>query len=188
MQWFRIVVIIKQTNSHSLWLWKKQVAIKIIDRLHCGKDNERHVKMETEILQKVKHPNIISLYEMIETPSRLYFVLELASGGELFDRIVDKGSYSEEDAKTLVRKMVGAIEYLHEINIAHRDLKPENLLVKSLADDTEVKIADFGLSKIIGYSQAPSLSAFVALLLSYFWLSFLVGEEQMMKTACGTPG
>jgi len=62
-----------------------------------------------------------------------------------------------------VRKIVSAIEYLHDMNIAHRDLKPENLLVKSIADDTEVKIADFGLSKIID-------------------------EQKMMQTACGTPG
>jgi len=89
--------------------------------------------------------------------------MELVTGGELFDRIVEKGSYSEEDAKTLVRKIVSAIEYLHSLNIAHRDLKPENLLVKSIADDTEVKIADFGLSKIID-------------------------EQKMMQTACGTPG
>jgi len=89
--------------------------------------------------------------------------MELVTGGELFDRIVEKGSYSEEDAKELVRKIVSAVEYLHSKGIAHRDLKPENLLVKSLENDTEVKIADFGLSKIID-------------------------QEKMMQTACGTPG
>jgi len=116
-----------------------------------------------EILQKVHHPNIIALKEMIDTKDKIYFVMELVTGGELFDRIVEKGSYSEEDAKELVRKIVSAVEYLHSKEIAHRDLKPENLLVKSLECDTEVKIADFGLSKIID-------------------------QEKMMQTACGTPG
>jgi len=142
---------------------KERVAIKIIDRNDVGKDYEKNLRMEMEILSKVHHPNIISLHELVEAENKLYFVMELVTGGELFDRIVEKGSYSEEDAKILVRKIVDAIEYLHNNNIAHRDLKPENLLVKSVQDDTEVKIADFGLSKIID-------------------------KDKMMQTACGTPG
>jgi len=142
---------------------KEEVAIKIIDRKNVGKDYEKNLRMEMEILKKVHHPNIIELQEMVEAGDKLYFVMELVTGGELFDRIVEKGSYSEEDARILVRKIVSAIEYLHDKNIAHRDLKPENLLVKSKEDDTEVKIADFGLSKIID-------------------------KDKMMQTACGTPG
>ncbi|KAL6078330.1 Myosin light chain kinase [Balamuthia mandrillaris] len=142
---------------------KEKVAIKIIDRRNVGADYEKNLKMEMEILKKVHHPNIIALNEMVEAGDRLYFVMELVTGGELFDRIVEKGSYTEEDAKILVKKIVSAIEYLHDKGIAHRDLKPENLLVKSIEDDTEVKIADFGLSKIID-------------------------QDKMMQTACGTPG
>jgi len=142
---------------------KERVAIKIIDRNDVGKDYEKNLKMEMDILKRVDHPNIIALHEMLEADNKLYFVMELVTGGELFDRIVEKGSYSEEDAKVLVRKIVSAIDYLHKQNIAHRDLKPENLLVKSIEDDTEVKIADFGLSKIID-------------------------KDKMMQTACGTPG
>jgi len=141
----------------------EKVAIKIIDRHDVGKDYEKNLRMEMDILKRVDHPNIIALHEMIEAGNKLYFVMELVTGGELFDRIVEKGSYSEEDAKILVRKIVSAIDYLHKQNIAHRDLKPENLLVKSIEDDTEVKIADFGLSKIID-------------------------KDKMMQTACGTPG
>jgi len=84
------------------------------------------------------------------------------TGGELFDRLVEKGSYTESDAAQLVKKVVSAVEYLHNHNIVHRDLKPENLLLKQKGDDLEVAIADFGLSKI-------------------------VGNQVMMKTACGTP-
>jgi len=142
---------------------KEKVAVKVIDRNDVGKDYEKNLKMEMEILKRVEHPNIIALHEMVEAGNKLYFVMELVTGGELFDRIVEKGSYSEEDAKILVRKIVSAIDYLHKQNIAHRDLKPENLLVKSVEDDTEVKIADFGLSKIID-------------------------KDKMMQTACGTPG
>jgi len=142
---------------------KERVAIKIIDRNDVGRDYEKNLKMEMDILKRVNHPNIISLHEMLEAENKLYFIMELVTGGELFDRIVEKGSYSEEDAKILVKKIVSAIDYLHKQNIAHRDLKPENLLVKSVEDDTEVKIADFGLSKIID-------------------------KDKMMQTACGTPG
>jgi len=142
---------------------KEKVAIKIIDKKNVGKDYEKNLRMEMEILQKISHPGIIQLKEIVDTKDKIYFVMELVTGGELFDRIVEKGSYSEDDAKELVRKIVNAVEYLHSKGIAHRDLKPENLLVKSLENDTEVKIADFGLSKIID-------------------------QEKMMQTACGTPG
>jgi len=134
-----------------------------LTKKNVGPEYEKNLRMETEILQKVHHPNIIQLKEMVDTKDKIYFVMELVTGGKLFDRIVEKGSYSEDDAKELVRKIVSAVEYLHSKGIAHRDLKPENLLVKSLENDTEVKIADFGLSKIID-------------------------QEKMMQTACGTPG
>eukprot|EP01103_Thecamoeba_quadrilineata_P019181 TRINITY_DN7660_c0_g1_i1.p1 TRINITY_DN7660_c0_g1~~TRINITY_DN7660_c0_g1_i1.p1 ORF type:complete len:304 (+),score=56.07 TRINITY_DN7660_c0_g1_i1:23-934(+) len=139
----------------------EKVAVKIIDKSSLGADV---VRLETEIniLKKVSHPNIIHLKELIETPSILAIITELVTGGELFDKIVEQGSYSEKDAATLITKMVSAIEYLHEQGIVHRDLKPENLLLKSDEDITEVKLADFGLSKI-------------------------VGTQNMMMTACGTP-
>jgi len=81
----------------------------------------------------------------------------------LFDRIVGKGSYKEKDAAFLIKQLVESLAYLHAKDIVHRDLKPENLLLKSKDDDTVIKLADFGLSKI-------------------------VGQEVMMQTACGTPG
>jgi len=137
-------------------------AVKVINKKDLGKDYEKNLKMEVDILKKVNHPNIIALKELFDTPEKLYLVMELVTGGELFDKIVEKGSYTEAEASTLVRKIVSAVSYLHNIDIVHRDLKPENLLLKRADDDLEVALADFGLSKI-------------------------VGAQMMMQTACGTP-
>lgn len=137
-------------------------AVKVINKRDLGKDYEKNLKMEVDILKKVNHPNIIALKELFDTPEKLYLVMELVTGGELFDKIVEKGSYTEKEASAIVRKIVSAVEYLHGIDIVHRDLKPENLLLKSADNDLEVALADFGLSKI-------------------------VGQQIMMQTACGTP-
>jgi len=139
-----------------------QHAVKVINKKDLGKDYEKNLKMEVDILKKVNHPNIIALKELFDTQDKLFLVMELVTGGELFDKIVEKGSYTESEAVQLVRKIVSAVEYLHNIGIVHRDLKPENLLLKKAGDDLEIAIADFGLSKIIG-------------------------QQVMMQTACGTP-
>ena len=109
----------------------------------------------------------VKLHKVHETTTVLYLVMELLTGGELFDRIVAKGHYSETDARKLTVTMLKAILYLHENGIAHRDLKPENLLLKDTTEDAIVKITDFGLSKIFSDD---------------------VAGEVVMKTACGTPG
>eukprot|EP01102_Stenamoeba_stenopodia_P008949 TRINITY_DN2619_c0_g1_i1.p1 TRINITY_DN2619_c0_g1~~TRINITY_DN2619_c0_g1_i1.p1 ORF type:complete len:443 (+),score=130.49 TRINITY_DN2619_c0_g1_i1:195-1523(+) len=137
----------------------EELAVKIIER---GAADQNLIR-EIEVMKKVNHPNVIKLVAIFEDEKFLYLVMELVTGGELFDKIVEKGSYTEKEAAVLVRKMVDAIGYLHEQGIAHRDLKPENLLLKSPKDITEVKIADFGLSRMIDQSK-------------------------MMQTACGTPG
>uniref|UniRef100_A0A803TKZ8 Calcium/calmodulin dependent protein kinase I n=1 Tax=Anolis carolinensis TaxID=28377 RepID=A0A803TKZ8_ANOCA len=85
------------------------------------------------------------------------------SGGELFDRIVEKGFYTERDASKLIRQILDAVKYLHDMGVVHRDLKPENLLYYSLDEDSKIMISDFGLSKI-------------------------EGSGSVMSTACGTPG
>jgi len=137
-------------------------AVKMINKSTVGQDLVR-LQTEIEILKKVNHPNIICLKDIIDTKNCLFLVTELVTGGELFDKIVELGSYSEKDAANLVAKMVSAIDYLHELGIVHRDLKPENLLLKDKNSISEVKLADFGLSKI-------------------------VSQQVMMQTACGTPG
>lgn len=100
-------------------------------------------------MQKVKHENIIQLQEMYDTDEYLFLVMELVTGGELFDRIVEKGCYTESEASQLVRKIVSAIDYLHQLGICHRDLKPENLLLASNDNDVDVKIGDFGKIRFV---------------------------------------
>jgi len=137
-------------------------ALKIIDKAAVG-DKVAMLEAEVDIMRRCQHVNIIELVEMFETPQKLYLVLELVTGGELFDRIVTRGTYSEADASSLVTEILSAISYIHAQNITHRDLKPENLLYSSDQPDAVIKLADFGLSK-------------------------LIPENTLLKTACGTPG
>jgi tRNA A-37 threonylcarbamoyl transferase component Bud32 len=130
-------------------------ACKIID---CQLIEERFQGMmqqfqtEIEALRQLKHPGIIRLYDVYITPERIFIVMELMEGGELFDYVVQKGTLTEEEASTIVRMVTSAMVYMHSMNIVHRDLKPENLLLKrtpkSPHDEIEVKIIDFGLSKV----------------------------------------
>uniref|UniRef100_H0WWM2 Calcium/calmodulin dependent protein kinase IV n=2 Tax=Otolemur garnettii TaxID=30611 RepID=H0WWM2_OTOGA len=125
--------------------------------------DKKIVRTEIGVLLRLSHPNIIKLKEIFETPTEISLVLELVTGGELFDRIVEKGYYSERDAADAVKQILEAVAYLHENGIVHRDLKPENLLYATPAPDAPLKIADFGLSKIVEH-------------------------QVLMKTVCGTPG
>jgi len=112
------------------------------------------LEREIDIMKKLQHPNIIQLMEVIDTSDTLYLVLEFASGGELFDAIVNKGSYSESDAAKIIKQILEAIQYVHNHGIAHRDLKPENLLlIQNDTGEDVIKIADFGLSKDFGQEQ-----------------------------------
>jgi calcium/calmodulin-dependent protein kinase I len=98
----------------------------------------------------IHHPNITSLIEMFQTPTEYQLVIELATGGELFDRIVNLGHFSETDAASLISQILSAIQYLHnEVDIVHRDLKPENLIFKDDSPDSKLLVTDFGLSKAI---------------------------------------
>lgn len=107
---------------------------------------------EIEALKKLRHPNIIHLNDVYITKTKIYLVMELMSGGELFDYVVQKGTLTEEEASTIIRKVTSAIVFMHQQNIIHRDLKPENLLLTHLpvspTDVPEVKVIDFGLSKV----------------------------------------
>lgn len=87
------------------------------------------MKREIDILKEIDHPNVIKLHDIFMEPLKIYLITEIASGGELFDRIVMKESYNEEEARDVCKIMFGAIRYCHERAVAHRDLKPENLLL-----------------------------------------------------------
>lgn len=120
------------------------------------------LKNEIDILLCVNHPYVIRCYDFFETAEELYIVMELVTGGELFDRICQRDSYSEAEAKIVLFQLCQAVLYLHKKGIVHRDLKPENILLSGESDSGPIKVSDFGLSKI--YS------------------------EKMLSTACGSPG
>mmetsp|Transcript_21563 Transcript_21563/g.45519 ORF Transcript_21563/g.45519 Transcript_21563/m.45519 type:complete len:317 (+) Transcript_21563:205-1155(+) len=142
----------------------KLCAVKIIKKMSGSKATL--IKTEVDILKKVSHPYIVKCYDVIDDPAsnKLYLFMELMQGGELFDRIVDKGHFTEQDAMDVTIKLVDAINYLHSLGIAHRDLKPENMLMTDCSAQAEVKLTDFGLSK------------------------FFDEQSAVMQTPCGTPG
>eukprot|EP00617_Octactis_speculum_P011917 CAMPEP_0185791344 /NCGR_PEP_ID=MMETSP1174-20130828/158323_1 /TAXON_ID=35687 /ORGANISM="Dictyocha speculum, Strain CCMP1381" /LENGTH=533 /DNA_ID=CAMNT_0028486289 /DNA_START=179 /DNA_END=1780 /DNA_ORIENTATION=+ len=120
------------------------VAIKILNRKRIGDlDMADKVKREINILKKCSHPHIIRLYEVIDTPTDIFVVMEYVSNGELFDYIVSKGRLVPDEARHFFHQIVAGVEYCHFHSIVHRDLKPENLLLDA---DNTLKIADFGLS------------------------------------------
>uniref|UniRef100_A0A7N8XMU1 Calcium/calmodulin-dependent protein kinase type IV n=1 Tax=Mastacembelus armatus TaxID=205130 RepID=A0A7N8XMU1_9TELE len=138
---------------------QKPYAVKVLKKTI----DKKIVRTEIGVLLRLSHPNIIQLKEIFETDTDIALVLELVTGGELFDRIVERGYYSERDAAHVIKQILEAVAYLHENGVVHRDLKPENLLYADLSLDAPLKIADFGLSKI-------------------------VDDQVTMKTVCGTPG
>lgn len=109
---------------------------------------------EIQALRSCVHPNIIRLEDALLTDGKLYLVMEHLTGGELFDYVVKKGTLSEKEAAGMLRDLTSAIAYMHEKGIVHRDLKPENLLLTSPSN--EIKIIDFGLSKILTEPLASS--------------------------------
>ncbi|KAF9128162.1 hypothetical protein BG015_004393, partial [Linnemannia schmuckeri] len=119
---------------------------------------------EISVLSKVRHPNCVSLLEMFETEDAVFLITDLAEGGELFEQLLQKGCYTEGDAARLVREILLGVEYLHSMEIVHRDLKPENLLFLDKSENARLLITDFGLSKV------------------------LTSGEDVLMTACGTPG
>ena len=138
-----------------------ECAVKIIDKAKAG--TLEAIQDEVAIMERIDHKNVVKLYEVFDESAKINLVMELVTGGELFDRIVARGSYTEADAAECVRQICDALAYMHANDICHRDLKPENILYASPADDAAIKLADFGLAKV-------------------------VSEKAIMQTACGTPG
>ncbi|XP_014060272.1 MAP/microtubule affinity-regulating kinase 3 isoform X6 [Salmo salar] len=121
----------------------REVAIKIIDKTQLNPTSLQKLFREVRIMKILNHPNIVKLFEVIETEKTLYLVMEYASGGEVFDYLVAHGRMKEKEARAKFRQIVSAVQYCHQKNIVHRDLKAENLLLDA---DMNIKIADFGFS------------------------------------------
>lgn len=120
----------------------------------------------------VNHPNIVNTYDVFDSPSVLYLVLEMMKGGELFDIIADRGRLSEQQASQVMRDIVTGVQYLHSCDVVHCDIKPENILCKEKNEwPLQVKLCDFGLSSFIDRALASSN-----------------GTDKTMNTMIGTPG
>ncbi|XP_065066940.1 calcium/calmodulin-dependent protein kinase type 1D-like isoform X1 [Rhopilema esculentum] len=139
----------------------KEYAVKCIKRKEI-EGREDALENEIEIHKKIKHPNVVELVQLYDNKDALFIIMELVSGGELFDRIVEKGSYTEQDASGIIKQVLEGVFYLHSIDIVHRDLKPENLLFHDSSENARIMITDFGLAKNT--------------------------DEGPINTACGTPG
>ena len=142
--------IVKETDE--------KVAVKVIKLKNFfnnrgqeeAEKQRKTLKKEIDILQKVgRHANITSIYDVYLTTSELHIVMELCEGGELFDRLVSNGPYSEESARQHMFCICDALDFLHKNKIIHRDLKPENIMLKTKDPEAPLRIADFGLGKVI---------------------------------------
>lgn len=145
---YRLIKTIGKGNFAKVKLAKhvptgREVAIKIIDKTQLNPSSLNKLFREVRIMKNLDHPNIVKLFEVIETEKTLYLVMEYASGGEVFDYLVAHGRMKEKEARAKFRQIVSAVQYCHQKHIVHRDLKAENLLLDA---DMNIKIADFGFS------------------------------------------
>ncbi|KAK2965516.1 hypothetical protein RJ640_008866, partial [Escallonia rubra] len=139
------------------------VAIKIIDRDRVLRHKMvEQIKREISTMKLIKHPNVLKLFEVMASKTKIYIVLEYVNGGELFDKIALHGRLKEDEAKKYFQQLINAVDYCHSRGVYHRDLKPENLLLDSFGF---LKVSDFGLS---AFSQQ-------------------VKDDGLLHTACGTP-
>lgn len=159
---FAKVYEIKLKTKRESMVVGESYAAKHIIMKDLTEEEKDGIKTEIAIMQAIKHPNVLELFDLFEDKDKTILVLDLCRGGELFDRILEKEKYTERDAAVLCVTLLDALEYLHKKGIVHRDLKPENLLYLTKADESPIKIADFGLAK--------------------------QSSDANMNTACGTPG
>eukprot|EP00497_Spongosphaera_streptacantha_P002060 TRINITY_DN264_c0_g1_i2.p1 TRINITY_DN264_c0_g1~~TRINITY_DN264_c0_g1_i2.p1 ORF type:complete len:336 (+),score=92.63 TRINITY_DN264_c0_g1_i2:114-1010(+) len=131
----------------------RPVAVKIMSRQDSH--SQELYDHEVNLLSQLDHPNILKMVEYGDDEKNYYIVSECCTGGELFDRIVDKKSMiTEKKAAKMIETMLLAVQYCHERNIVHRDLKPENFVFKSTADDAEMVLIDFGCAKVVDDNEA----------------------------------
>ena len=132
----------------------QSVAIKIINKKKIvGTSLMSNIKREISIMRKLNHPNIVKLYEVLASKTKIYFVLEFIKGGELFAKVA-KGRFTEDLSRKYFQQLISAVGFCHSRGIFHRDLKPENLL---LDENGNLKVSDFGLSAVKEQIQPDGL-------------------------------
>ncbi|XP_037417932.1 CBL-interacting protein kinase 30-like [Triticum dicoccoides] len=142
------------------------VAIKVFDKEAVRRSGTvEQVKREVDVMRRVHHPNVVRLHEVMATRSRIYFVMEYASGGELFARLAQSTRFPEPVARRYFQQLVTAVEFCHSRGVYHRDLKPENLLLDAHGN---LKVSDFGLSALADGASRHRGNA-------------------LLHTTCGTP-
>mmetsp|Transcript_42022 Transcript_42022/g.99617 ORF Transcript_42022/g.99617 Transcript_42022/m.99617 type:complete len:329 (-) Transcript_42022:90-1076(-) len=127
---------------------RQTVAIKVVDRSRYA-IGDNSLEHEIQVLCKVDHPNCVKLYDVYYTVKSVYLVMELLTGGELLERVSEKGNLSEAETAKLVQQILRGVQYLHSQGIVHRDLKLENIILADNQAGSVVKIADFGLSRLL---------------------------------------
>ena len=125
---------------------KQMRAVKILKKANI---NMKSLVNEISILSKLSHPSIMQIFEIFEDKINIYIVSEYCKGGELFDIISEKGSFSEKEACIVMKQIMSGICYCHQKRIVHRDLKPENILMDGDSNDLSLKIIDWGCAKTI---------------------------------------
>lgn len=122
------------------------VALKILDKDKVLQHKmAEQIKREIATMKLIRHPNVVLLYEVMGSKTKIYIVLEFVTGGELFDKIVNQGRMKEDEARKYFQQLINAVDYCHSRGVYHRDLKPENLLLDA---NGNLKVSDFGLSAL----------------------------------------
>ncbi|GMP89910.1 hypothetical protein CsSME_00041279 [Camellia sinensis var. sinensis] len=140
----------------------QSVAVKVINKNKiAGTNLMSNIKREITIMRRLRHPNIVKLFEVLASKTKIYFVMEFVKGGELFAKVA-KGRFNEDLCRKYFQQLISAVGYCHSRGVFHRDLKPENLLVD---DNGDLKVSDFGLSAVTDQ----------------------IHNDGLLHTLCGTP-